>query len=408
MATRVLGRPGRGGIRRGGVVVLSIAAIAAMIVGAVVLLNTRDGAEREPARSQAPAAAFNVLPADNVILALNDEPDDPVRIGANGIVTLLDATSRTSHVEIKTGYTPWVALRRTTGQLLVAELFGPEASATEPRLRVFELNNLDITPRVIPLPGRATSTTYYPGMALSSDERVLYYLRYASICPSGGAAEACDQFSIVALDLGAGVEVGSAQLPIGCSFPEIVALKGDALAICRRGEVTVHRVSRDGAVHEVGVFPQRTQQDTGNPIGPVMAGIASDGLAYVVYADGKVYSAGNPDSIGDLLPGDNERIGYNAFTLLDDNTAILAYGVVEAAHAPFAEAYVGALFMNRADPINSTTHVAFPFAASSVAALDANTLVLRGSSDSRLATFHTADRTTEQGDTLEGTQWLVR
>jgi hypothetical protein len=128
---------------------------------------------------------------------------------------------------------------------------------------------------------RVVSTSGYdPGMALSADERTLYYeSRVSPSCPSGGDAAACDVYSIVLIDLDTGAPTTATSIPPNCGYGRLAPLgEADVLVTCPYTSET-YDVLSSGATEKIATF-----------LGgyPVVFGGKVDGRPFLLAGDGRV------------------------------------------------------------------------------------------------------------------------
>ena len=279
---------------------------------------------------------------------------------------------------VDSGYNPEVLLRRTSGQLLVAQASGPDpAHADEASLAVFDLNDLSAPSAIIPMPGRP-SFIGAPHSVLSRDERYLYYARVTSTCPIGRDAEGCDEWSIGIIDLDAGEQVAQAGLSLGCRPRIVVDSQAEETALVTCGDagrtsvefapdaVRLLRIGPDGETSELGAFPGRR---TGNWIKSVVfAGVRADGTYFAVYDDGAVFNSGGEEATTDLLPEEDGQFELNRDASLRDRY-LLEFG--------FGLNHIisGVVLLNVAAPEDARTF-GLPFAVQHVAPLDERRIAL--------------------------------
>ncbi len=227
---------------------------------------------------------------------------DPAALAAinedSGAIDVLDPSTLRPLAQIIAGYRPWVAVRQSARQLLVAQAFGPARDVTTPTLRVYDLRNLSAIPSVIAMPDRVIESVYAPSMVLSDDERYLYY--GAVTMPSTGCtggATLCQRASVGIIELEQSRVIAQASLPAGCVYPLVRRAPeyNAALALCATAlDVELTVVSPDGSTEAAGAFALRIRSG-GSPAREVDAGKDASGNYYVVYADGVVARAGTSD-----------------------------------------------------------------------------------------------------------------
>lgn len=307
--------------------------------------------------SVAPTSA----PVGSLIVGVSYQPSDRV--------TVSDINLRWPVGDVAVGYTPWVLLRPSRQEVLVSEAFDRDSST--PSLDVYRLHDLQHPTRVIDMPARASQipVTYFRGMALSGDERLLFYGQVRSQCPEGGDAEACDVTSLGIIDLDAGRLVAEAPLGVGCGLaaPHPVGDR-DAMVMCASGgtDAVISRVSADGGVTRVATFPERrTDSQT---LGPDEFGFARDGAYYVVYRDGLVATS-DGRTLGPLVPPD-KLVGLDTFAPMQDGSTMVLFGDSRS-HG----AYNGVVIFRSDDPTQSRRSD-LPFSVLDAAPLDNRRIAL--------------------------------
>ena len=330
-----------------------------------------------------------------LVVAIDDRA--LARIGWNSAITVVDPLSGTTLGEINGGYRPWVLLRPSRGQILVAQLLGP-GSTTTPLLRIFDIEDLTSPSVTIPLPDRGAEVIYSPRMVLSGDEQLLYYVKVGWICPEGGDAALCGTSTIGVVDLEKYVEVAAAEIPlVGCGFPKLIPLGDtDALALCGHQTIlTLFNVTPQGTATEVASFPTR---DTG----AVTMGVTGDGTYYVVYFDGVVLTADSNSATIDYLPSDDIRAGFSAWSTFGSDRFLFAYG------AGASPPYDGMIIFSRADPTDFE-NVEFPFPVAGVAPIDASRVAILKSDSPQLSILdlRTGEIVGSDLPVPEGVRWLV-
>ena len=339
------------------------------------------------------------FPQDELTVAIGDPPPG---IGADATITVLNADSGAILGQVTAGYLPWVVLRLSQQQLIVAQKSGPGRETREATLRVFSLADLTAPPTVIPIPARSQEIIYSPGMILSADEQILYYTRYQNLCRRGGDASVCDQFAIGAIDVDSGAEVGHANLALGCALPTLVA-HGDsgALAMCPAESYSLHVIDAKGAGAEVATFPRRGA-------GAFAMGSTAEGRYYVLYKDGAVLLEGDDSPVTDLLASDHARIGFSTRSAVGSDWALFAYQDPSDNAFRFEDMYDGVVVYRTSDP---TEHYQFatPFRFLHVSSLGSGKVGLLRKETGQI---HVLDMTTGRLDegnvpVPDRTQWLV-
>ena len=334
-----------------------------------------------------------------LVVAIDDEAQ--ARIGWNSEITVVDPLSGLTLGEINGGYRPWVLLRPSRGQILVAQRLGP-GSTTTPLLRIFDIEDLTSPSITIPLPDRGAEVIYSPRMVLSGDEQVLYYVKVGNICPEGGDAASCGTSMIGVVDLEKNVEVAAAEIPlVGCGFPKLTPVGDtDAIALCHIestlvSRLTLFNVTPQGTATEVASFPTRNT-------GAVTMGVTDDGTYYVVYFDGVVLTADSNSATIDFLPSENIRAGFSAWSTFGSDRFLFAYG--DSSDPP----YDGMIIFSRADPADFE-NVEFPFPVAGVAPIDASRVALlkSGSPQLSILDLRTGEIVGSDLPVPVGVRWLV-
>lgn len=335
----------------GGLVVVLALTLALRDQGSPHLLDLG-----EPHPTAAPSTA------GGIVVALNDEVA-PERFRTNSVATVVDSSMGTILGQVKAGYRPWVLLRPSRGQLLVSGALAARGEE-HPTLRIFDLTDLNAPPKRVPLPNRAVPIGYSPAMALSADERFLYYARFDSLCPKGGDTSVCDLLRMGIIDLVKEREVASPELRLGCGIPEIVPFNASGVLVrCEyRGESIVMIISPEGMVTEVGKF--RPRYVDYERVAPISMGVTADGTPYLIYADGAVVLAGADSPTVTFLTSSGFELGRQTVSRLDDERLLLALRPLSEVGHP--EPMVGLVIFDAADPASyqiidtslSFTHVA--------------------------------------------------
>ena len=380
--------------------ILAIAAITALVTWGVI--TTRGGGAKRGSVISGEILVANAKLGSGVVLGVSYEPRTQVSV--------IDAASGVVRGTIATGYTPWVSTRASHHELLVSQAFGPGPGENDPTLRIYDLNDITRTPRVIAMPGRSSQipVTYTPSMALSADENLLYYETRSSQCPDGGDAALCDVPGIAVIDLDAGTQVGQASLSVGCS-PALIRPIGasDVLAMCEQssgsGHSLITRASPSGSA-QVAEFPLRIVD--GNQQRVDGFGVTADGAYYVAYRDGGV-AVSDGRVVADLIPA-GARLG------LDTGSRIGAAGTLFAYGAGSGGAYDSLLIFRTDDPASSR-QIKLPFSVSDVAAIDEHRVALLPATDDhqtpsmRLVVFDLVSEAIVGTETAlpASAQWLV-
>jgi hypothetical protein len=261
--------------------------------------------------------------AESVIIALDDEHE-----GANALLTLIDLSTGERVGELTSGYQTWALIRPSAGELLVSDLEGDDFQG---RLLVHEIANLDSTRWTLPLPDRAAAIGYGPFVALSQDERYLYYVVHPRD-EEGQAQRLANRVGIV--DLEARREVTRAETPGFC--PALTPLgDSDVLALCgdRRSLISL---TPGGSVSTLaGPLPASMPAPDQRAFWrhPVHGDLYDDG-AFLVFGNGDVVFAESKEPATNLLPSEDLRLwgsgdwGSGEWHL-DDGRALLAIGPTE-------------------------------------------------------------------------------
>lgn len=198
-----------------------------------LLLTMACGKERE-----APAQPFS---AENVLIAL-----DPT----TGSVALVDVSSGETVANARVGVNrhTWALFRSDAGELLISDL---EVPSYQGRLRVFDVRDTGAPKQTIPMPDRDVGNSWAQAMALSEDERYLYYT--ARVIETKGPRW------VGIIDLNTGEEVARPELPVGCGqFPTLTSVdRSSAQVFCPPSRFVT--VDPAGNVSQLTPFPLPTE-----------------------------------------------------------------------------------------------------------------------------------------------------
>jgi hypothetical protein len=267
--------------------------------------------------------------ADDRIAPERSVPDAAALVTINqdsGAITVLDPSTLAERGEIQAGYRPWVAVRQTAHQLLVAQAFGPGPTVTTPTLRIYDLDDLSSPPGIIPMPDRAVSTILAPEWFLADDERYLYYGRV--VPPAPGCMDdvyVCQQVSVGIIDLATREVAANISLPSGCTYPELRETAGGVLSMCliqASSSVELRRVS-SGAASLVATLALEDGPQGPATVAPVDAAQDARGDYYVVYQDGVLKSSA--PSLDGFSFSSTERITVVSARLMPGGKRLLAY-----------------------------------------------------------------------------------
>lgn len=339
--------------------------------------------------------------------------DRPLIVGINdagGPLPLIDPLAGVVLGSVDAGYRPEALLRRTTGQLLVSQAFGPgRMDPDESSLAFFDVNDLS-SPSRMAMPGLPSFIFYAASATLSVHERYLYYPRSRGICPEGGDGNLCTDWSIAVIDLDAGEQVAQAEIGVGC-VPQIRVdpqTEETVLVTCGSvGRTSVEftpdavrllRISPDGAASELGSFPGRR---TANWIKSVLfAGTREDGTYFAVYNDGAIFNAGGEQAVADLLPDKDWEFGFNTGSALGSKRYLLA------SRARFNHTFSTVVILNAAAPEDFQTFDV-PFAFEHLAPIDERHIALLHGDGHEVSVLDIETGKVTRALTLpEGVEWL--
>jgi hypothetical protein len=300
----------------------------------------------------------------NTVLALTYDAQQPH-------LDLVDRATGSIIGRIETSYNPVVVRRASAGEILVSDM-GIEQTATgpvqHPRLLVFDGAQLSLA-RTIPMPHRDTFAVYAQVMALSGNERYLFYVarEQADLPECPGDAAICDVHSVVRIDLqdttGAAVV---AKLPQDCGLASLRPVDRDqVLATCVNRAVaqlidSTGRITRtadcSGGVGLDTAIPERRK----NPLRSMSGFVTPAGEPGVVLVDGTLLwmkSDGSLDRTGVLPPG--VRVAPDQVYQPEAQTLVVAYGSYgEAQVSGFVAVDLGSMTVIRDVAVQDVRHVA--------------------------------------------------
>lgn len=171
-------------------------------------------AQREPASvasAEAPGLTIaahqaQISPADTLVVIHEQN------LGPRSVINVLDQRTGRVLAVVNAADSPLVLLRSSRNQLLISDVAGDGSphSPQFPRLLVLDLNrSLALSVPPIPMPDRTTYPMYTPSMALSQDERYLYYMKRRD------CGFLCNEVDVGVINLDARTEVVAA-LPVNC------------------------------------------------------------------------------------------------------------------------------------------------------------------------------------------------
>jgi DNA-binding CsgD family transcriptional regulator len=159
--------------------------------------------------------------------------------GADPTIRFFDLATRRWLAELHTAYNPFIAMRASAGQLIVADDTVVGGIITTKRLLVFDLRNALALVAEGTVPERVNT----PGglapmwMTLSRDEQFLFYVTSAQrtdppSCAAGGDAAVCALMSVAVVDLTTLQPVGpKVDMPRGCA-PWLAAVDAGVVVTC--------------------------------------------------------------------------------------------------------------------------------------------------------------------------------
>lgn len=180
--------------------------------------------------------------AENLLIALDDEHEGTT----DAVVALIDLPSGETVGELTSGYQTWALVRPSASELLVSDLAGEEFQG---RLQVYDVADLGEAKWTLPMRDRGAATGYAQAMALSNDERYLYYAIHTRDERGEPAAGYARLIGII--DLEARREIDRVELPLGCGgYKTLSPIAGSSAQVFCPPNRTV-TVTPDGAVSEV-------------------------------------------------------------------------------------------------------------------------------------------------------------
>ncbi len=325
-----------------------------LLVAALLVLALACGKGQE-----APPQPFS---AESVLIAL-----DPTTASVVAINVLSGETIANARVGVN-GNT-WALFRADAGELLISDLEGDDFQG---RLRIFDLEDTGAPIQTIPMPDRNVSTVWAQAMALSGDERYLYY--------TARVVEEKYPHWIGIIDLITGEEVARPELPVGCGqYPTIAAIdRSNVEVFCPANRFVT--VDPKGNVSELMPFP-----------------LPTEALKSLSEPTPSVVRTGRDEVIvhGCLGPG------RTVPCRLDDNRRILAYSPWDA------HSLAGLMIYSEEDPTDvqqfelpdGIVHFT-PVDASTVALLEANTGMI-------YLLDLASGKVTRELQAPSGTRWLI-
>ncbi len=184
----------------------------------------------------------------DLVLTISEQP------GLSSAAMLSVTNANTGEVvgSIETAAYPTALLRRSRLELLVSDIVIDGGASFRPRLQIIDTSDGFSVKRTVPLPDRITYTIFAPLMALSTDDRLLYYLKRTEDC--AGPPELCDIFSVGVIEIDSGLKVAEATLPCNAGYALLVPHGSTSmLAMCPEISRIVE-VSSGGAVAEAASF----------------------------------------------------------------------------------------------------------------------------------------------------------
>jgi hypothetical protein len=337
----------------------------------------------------------------DLLIALDDRYQ-----GSNALLTVLDVHTGETVAQFTSGYQTWALFRPSAGELLVSDLVGDDLQG---RLRVYDIATTDSPKWTLPLQDRAAFTEYAPAIALSGDERYLYYVVHDR--DEEGQTEGLPR-RIGIVDLDEGREIARAELPAYC-YALAPLGEVDVLALCGR-ERDLVSVTPDGSVSTLTEpLPAQTQAPDASVFWyrPVHGDVYGDGRAFIAYANGDVIFSDSEQSTTNLLPSGDRRLWGSAVWgsgewHLDDDRALLAIGPAQ----PATETGIGfdtLILFDPADP-RDPQQSELPPGITHATPLDAGRVALLDSAGGTIYLFDLASgQVTKELQAPSGTRWLV-
>lgn len=299
--THSIGQPGRTGA-----IAVAVVAIVTMVL--VWSITTETGPSvKQAGEPPSAAAAADAGPRAALATSSGDGWSDSYFAGGSGwdqpalvlqwdVQPRLEVIDRSSGVllgSIELSYRPFALLRPAAQEILVSDR---PASTGKTRLLIFDASTLGQLrlKRELPLPDRALYTDYGGQMALSSNQRFLFYPAVSAHC--AGETNACDAWSVGIVDLD--TSAGSlANLPTGCGWPHLAAdsFPDTALATCSSG--ASFSVAGSTAASAAVLAPSALPRETEKVFGPRAASAefsvtAPGGRRVTVYSEGSAVIEG--------------------------------------------------------------------------------------------------------------------
>ncbi len=165
-----------------------------------------------------------------------------------GSVALIDVSSGETVANARVGVNrhTWAIFRSDAGELLVSDFEGDDFQG---RLRVYDIADIGSPKWTLPMRDRGAATVYAQAMALSNDERYLYYAIHTRDDRGETAAGYARLIGII--DLEARREIDRVELPLGCGgYKTLTAIETSGAEVFCPPDRTV-TVSADSAVSEV-------------------------------------------------------------------------------------------------------------------------------------------------------------
>jgi len=187
------------------------AAAMALALGVTVAIATaRPLSTPFVASAPAPGVEVNAyqprIIASQALMVVHEQ-----NLGAHSVISILDRQSGQLLGQINAADSPLVLMRKSHNQLLVSDVVNTSAGVWVPRLLTFDLSNgLRPQGNAMPMPDRTTYPIYTPSMALSADERFLYYMKRTD------CGFQCNEVALGIIDLEARGSETVARLPINC------------------------------------------------------------------------------------------------------------------------------------------------------------------------------------------------
>lgn len=204
------------------------AVVLALLVGAVACGR---GQEAQPAASAPQGMLIALDPTTASVAAINVSSGETVAVARVGV---------NRHT--------WALFRSDAGELLISDL---EAPSYQGRMRIFDVRDTSVPKKTIPMRDRDVGHSWAQAMALSEDERYLYY--------SARVIEETHPRWVGIIDLSTGKEIARPELPVGCGqFPTLTSMDGSSAQVfCPPNRFVT--VDPTGDVSELMPFPLPTE-----------------------------------------------------------------------------------------------------------------------------------------------------